>query len=399
MIRHIFSLIWTGRKHNAWLFAELSIVFVIAWYMVDLGFQLLHNRSIPMGYELDGVYVLEQVYMTKEEAAEERDRLLERVRHFPSVRATHMTSRFDVLPFSSSFNGGRYHADSTTGKDLHARYRAINDDDYFEVFDVRSIRTGERARFDLSDPSGVIVSEDFAEKLFGSVEVIGRRIYSGEGALRIVDVIPRQKGAIYELPYPALYLRYPEEVELLQQIVFSVSRDFDRETFEREVGPCKPLIEESDVLSHLYGVGKQVVLARALAIFFVSSIALGIVGSFWFRMRKRRSEIGLRMALGSSRLRLECLLVGEALLLLLMASLPALGVAALIVDNDLLMGIGLSGSRGSGDAMYLINQPWLRYVITAGSTLVIMALVVGLSAWIPARQGANLNPVDALRSE
>lgn len=58
-------------------------------------------------------------------------------------------------------------------------------------------------------------------------------------------------------------------------------------------------------------------------IFFLLNIALGIIGTFWFRNQARRNEIGLRMALGSSRNKLQAQYIAEAILLLTLAAIPA----------------------------------------------------------------------------
>ena len=35
MIRHLLQLIWNQRKQNAWLWAELLLVSVFLWFLVD----------------------------------------------------------------------------------------------------------------------------------------------------------------------------------------------------------------------------------------------------------------------------------------------------------------------------------------------------------------------------
>ncbi len=57
-------------------------------------------------------------------------------------------------------------------------------------------------------------------------------------------------------------------------------------------------------------------------------------GNFWFRTRHRRSEIALRMAMGSSRGRIRWQLLGEGLLLLALASIPALMICSNMVMAD-----------------------------------------------------------------
>ena len=60
------------------------------------------------------------------------------------------------------------------------------------------------------------------------------------------------------------------------------------------------------------------------------------MGTFWFRTRHRRSEIALRMAMGSSRSRIRSRLLGEGLLFLVLAAIPAL-----IICGNLVMAEGI----------------------------------------------------------
>ncbi len=49
----------------------------------------------------------------------------------------------------------------------------------------------------------------------------------------------------------------------------------------------------------------------AVNIFLLINVFLAVIGTFWFRVNRRRNELGLRMAVGSSRRRLQQLLIGE----------------------------------------------------------------------------------------
>ena len=55
---------------------------------------------------------------------------------------------------------------------------------------------------------------------------------------------------------------------------------------------------------------------------------LAVLGTFWFRTQQRRAELGLRVALGSTRVSLRKLLLGEGLILLTLAFIPAIIVGA-----------------------------------------------------------------------
>ena len=90
------------------------------------------------------------------------------------------------------------------------------------------------------------------------------------------------------------------------------------------------------------GITPYIRSARLIVVFFVFNVFIGLMGTFWFRTRHRRSEIALRMAMGSSRGRIRWQLLGEGLLLLALASIPAL----MICSNYGYGGCHFYGSHG-----------------------------------------------------
>ena len=82
---------------------------------------------------------------------------------------------------------------------------------------------------------------------------------------------------------------------------------------------------------HPRGITPYIRSARLIAIFFSFNVFIGLMGTFWFRTRHRRSEIALRMAMGSSRSRIRSRLLGEGLLLLVLAAIPALIICGNLV--------------------------------------------------------------------
>ena len=73
----------------------------------------------------------------------------------------------------------------------------------------------------------------------------------------------------------------------------------------------------------------------AVACFLLANIFLGIIGTFWFRTEYRKGEMGLRMALGSTRRQLNSIMVGEGVLLLVLAFIPSLLISFNIAHMDL----------------------------------------------------------------
>ena len=47
-----FKQIWNERRVNSWLWAELLIVFVVLWYVVDWGYTNAVTYYEPMGFDI-----------------------------------------------------------------------------------------------------------------------------------------------------------------------------------------------------------------------------------------------------------------------------------------------------------------------------------------------------------
>ena len=120
--------------------------------------------------------------------------------------------------------------------------------------------------------------------------------------------------------------------------------------------------------------------------FLLLNIFLGVIGTFWFRTQHRRSEIALRMAFGSTRRGVFRRLTNEGLLLLTLAALPA----ALIAFNV-----------GMAELVDVERMPFdaVRFLWAIGMTWVLMALMVVLGIWYPARRAMRIQPAEALYDE
>jgi predicted permease len=111
--------------------------------------------------------------------------------------------------------------------------------------------------------------------------------------------------------------------------------------------------------------------------------AIGLYGVMSYNVAQRANEIGVRLALGAQKQNVLWIILREALLLLLVGvalGLPLSLAAARFVRDQL---FGLKATDPS------------TYIVALG---VVVGVVV-LSAWLPARRAAAINPVDALRCE
>ena len=124
----------------------------------------------------------------------------------------------------------------------------------------------------------------------------------------------------------------------------------------------------------------------SVAVFFLMNAFLAVLGTFWFRTQQRRSELGLRVALGSTRVSLRKLLLGEGLILLTLAFIPAI-----------IVGANLGFAEIVSD--YPVEFTLLRFLAGMSVTYILLAITVFIAVWLPARQAMGIQPAEALHEE
>jgi ABC-type antimicrobial peptide transport system permease subunit len=111
--------------------------------------------------------------------------------------------------------------------------------------------------------------------------------------------------------------------------------------------------------------------------------AVGLYGVTSYGVEQRRSEIGVRMALGADR--------GSVVAMVLREAFWQVGIG---------LGIGIPAAIGAG---YLMASqlfgvtPWNPLLL--GGATVLLGLAALCAAVIPARRAATIDPMQALRSE
>lgn len=414
MLQHIFTLIWNQRRQNAWIAAELFLVSILLWYLVDWLYVMGSVYYSPMGFDIDHVYEVRMADLSKnspayregepvgtEAAADYCEQVLNRLRSYPGVEmAAAMTG--NLCPYNFSSMNMSFRVDTCV---YHSSYGAVTSG-YFSLFGIQS-NACSAASLDeaLREPNAAIVTTN-PEVPIPDRELLGQTLYQlgvkDSVRHRIVGVTPQIRRTVYDIPFPQIYLSFDWEKNL-NDLVFCVrvrpeadSPEFAGRLFRelkeslqvgnRYLSQVVPLYESRDQMLKANGTGNQVRTQLALAGFLLVNIFLGIIGTFWFRTAYRRGEMGLRMAMGSSRQSLYWLQIGEALGLVLIAFLPTLPITFNITIAELIEVNAMPISR-------------FRFFLCEGITLLLLWGMAFAGAWYPSRQSTHLAPAEALRYE
>jgi putative ABC transport system permease protein len=393
MIHHTVKQIWIQRRRNGWIFSELLIVFVLCWYIADYAFVMIHNRMIPNGHDIVDTWQIVYEEEVNDNTRADFERFLDKVKRFPGVQSVFATSNSGAVPVSNSSNWHQIRRDSASAH-YNVQTKSIGANNYFDVFRIRSVTTGRPAQLLFSDLNTVILTQNLAEQLFGKENPAGKTILLGNRTCRVTDIVENQKRFDYYQPCYMIFYPADRDTGSYQEISIRTGSNFSPEQFSREVGHDIKFYRDMRQVQN-YGITKEIRIRNAIMIFFLLNIALGVIGTFWFRNQTRRGETGLRMAMGSSRRKIQHQYIMEALLILVLATIPAVLINTGILRAELIDTLGEEVS----DSNYITACKWLRFAITNGATFILLVVIVVFSAWIPARQASKVHPVEALRDE
>jgi predicted permease len=155
----------------------------------------------------------------------------------------------------------------------------------------------------------------------------------------------------------------------------------------RDLDPTQPIyhVETIDeVLSD--SLARQRMIAVLLAVFALLALtlaAIGIYGVIAYSVTQRTREIGVRMAVGSSRANILLLMLREA------ARFTGIGVLAGLIA-------AFAGAHLTSALLFQTSSADPVSICISVSALLIIAM---LAAVLPASRAATINPVEALRSE
>lgn len=396
MIAHLFKLIWNKKKKNFLLMLEMLISFIVLFGVFTGLVYFYQNYSRPMGFEYERVWSVgygDPAGMTDADSIAAYHATVKRmIQSMPQVEAVSF-SNINV-PFGDA-NLGTSVSYNNQSENTEI-YRT--DDDYKKTLGI-TVTAGRwfSKEDDVAREKPVVINEALKKNLFGDGPAVGKQVggYSGGpnwGNARVVGVVNeiKDKGDLVA-PRNAIYTRMDTSNQgrngaLLVKVKPGTDAVFEGRLYKALAASFRNTsidIEhlENQRLTRMNQLLAPVIVLLAVAGFLVINVALGLFGVLWYSINKRRSEIGIRRAVGAS---------GGAITRQLIAETLVLSTLSLIVG-----------------AFFAVQFPLLNlFDIPAGTyltalllaVLFIYLLVVGC-AFYPGRQAAAIYPAEALHED
>jgi predicted permease len=411
-----------GGRHwaqKALVVAQAAVSLVLLSAAAMLGGSLHNLEHQNFGFDPDGRYL---VFIGSPMLANYKQEQLiplyrqiqDRFSAIPGVRGV---SAATYAPMSGSQNG---HDIRIQGKPEPAPKDDISSDwtritpGFFKTIGASMVEGRTISEDDNENTRRVaVVNESFARKFFGNQNPIGRHFGPGPmrnaGIYEIVGVVQNIHYVTWSFRDPARAMYYVPETqavpfdqrdlqtdELVSQNLWNIViwapehpvnmfmqvkkalAEVNPNLVMHDAQPYSRVIQES--------FDQQNMIASLAWLFGAVGLVLAAVGLYGvtaYGVEQRRSEIGVRMALGADR--------GSVVAMVLRGAFWQVGIG---------LGIGIPAAIAAGYLMasQLFGvKPW-NPLLLAGAT-VLLGLAALVAAAIPARRAASIDPMQALRSE
>jgi putative ABC transport system permease protein len=391
----------TGRFRRGLVTAEVALGLLLTACAGLMVRSLSHVRDLPLGYEPAGVLTVELILPEPEYALASVDdsysRITDAVRALPGVAAVGTVA---YLPLNHETPGVEFdtgNLDAPDGTLPTAIYNRAAPG-YFaamripllqgRTFDDRDSRDSERV---------ALVNRYLAERFFTGADATGAtlRMQTSTGAVpvRIVGVVEnvRHEDMTSDLG-PQIYIPIAQATTRRRFLVVRSATDASAlaPVVRQAIGTVEPDLPaggarpmDTLVMEATVAWSAMSVALGVFGVFALIIASIGLYGVIAFNVTQRRSEMGVRMALGARAMDVARLVLGEA------ARLSAIGIAIGLVG-------ALAAARVIASLLYGVRPGDPGTFLTVVTVFLIVTIA---AASVPAMRAARTQPVQALKGD
>jgi predicted permease len=326
------------------------------------------------------------------------DRVLERLRSIPGVVCASASLNG---PLGTSRRSGSMVVEGYMPKPDE---NPITDEEYVTVdyFETVGLALIEGRRFAPEDNrpgnGSTIINQSMAKRFFPAGSAVGKR-WTDQNVLQpdspvIVGVVQDAKYMDVRGPTPNMVYKpagaVPLDILGNLEIRTAGAPDALAQTVRQALAEAEPSLPVFDLVPLDQRVNRGLTndrlianLTSAFGVVALLLACLGLYGTISYGVSCRISELGVRMALGADRVSVAWLVIREAIILVCVGA--ALGLPLAFVAGRSVLSL-LHGVDPVDPASY-------------AQAAVLLAIVAGIAAYLPAHRASRIDPMVALRSE
>lgn len=416
MNKKLFTQIKNEWRTNAWLALELLIVSVLMWYIIDALYTTTLKQLEPKGFDIEHCYLIQmgilsekspdyKPYTDAKENREEVKEMMERLRRRPEIEAVSLSQ--SAYPYNGSNGSIEVQLAGDTLRQSGHTFRRLATPDFVRVFRYRGANgeTSEQLA-EMLERDEILVSDNLFRK-YGKkmTDYVGQRFYlQGDTTYTYqlgASIVPVKYSDFWERrnSYSMVWLLPESMINSYRELCVRVKADQDVDFIERLKADSESQFRignlyisqirsfqdirhnfqqyESNQMRDLYtGMG-----------FLLLNIFLGLLGTFWFRTQYRRGEIALHKVCGATDSMVFTRLLSEGFFLLVLVT-----PFALLIDLNLAYAELNSYRNGT-------TLEFDRLLICGFITFALIALIILIGIYFPAKKAMGVEPAEALHDE
>ncbi len=398
-------------RSNIWMCVELVITGLVLWAIFTTFAYLIEVHEGPKDYDLTDVYIgyvgtIDEDMSTYKPYADslhnkktDFSTLLANLSNNPHVES--LGAGNNAMPYSYNYSGNAFSAD-IDGK----RQNYGGNLRHLSPELVRTLRmtglNGETTEelAEMIENGQTIISLFYNSHYDGNpLEWRGRDVFWSYDSTRVEHigaVIAGIRRSDYEPIYNGVIIQNVPSSWIPDQVGIRVKPGHGAEFMASLKGEDLEFgnvyisnlqsIDQRREQAHM-NINQTIRVLTVSAIFVLTAVFLGFLGSFWFRTQQRVPELALRRVNGATRPDLFRRLLGEGMLVLCMAApfIAAIG-ALLIFRTDITQEIRMQLST---------RALWTGLPCAIAA----LALMIGAGILFPASKAMKVNPAEALKDQ
>lgn len=431
MWKLILKNLWSRRRRNGWLLAELILVAILSWYIFDPVMVVTYERHLPLGYDADRLCMVSVTMFPQEASGYEPQaadsaslvqaylNLVDRVRRHPDVEQATPVLSF-VYPGAMGIGTSSFIAEGDSVAHTALFIEFLPHTHFFETYGFQSGK-GSMSAAQLSDldyGDYYIMTEDLLEGMFRTHIYRNQRCWKVNGTdtcyTAVKGTVKSCKYLSDKRPVPIVFMpqQHPDIRSSLDnmRIVIRLKEGVSTERFLHDFRPwmLRQLragnlyargLQSYDEINAAREFSDSTALYRrnlSIALFFLVNLCLGVIGTFWMQTRTRREEVGVMLSYGATPRRIRLMLLGEGTVLTTLATFIGCFIYLQYAFSE---GLNKGNSWMSAVIPSWVDNFGLHFFLISLAVYVVLLLVVWAGIYIPARRISAISPTEALRDE